>query len=158
MQKPKRIRPNATAAPPTLATVTPAICGLVRTGFVAAAAAATAEDDVAAATEVVDELVEDVDVVAGIVFRPTPSDAAFVVREDSIEEVDLGECEVNTVSVAFTVVVPNAALDALGKIDLEGELWKRLLPPERVVLASSVEDGTIGTVAVSVGCVLGLAP
>ena len=62
-QKPKRIRPNATAAPPTLATVTPAICGLVRTGFVAAAAAATAEDDVAAATELVDELVEDVVVV-----------------------------------------------------------------------------------------------
>ena len=106
------------AAPPTLATVTPAICGLVRTGFVAAAAAA-AEDDVAAATELVDELVEDVDVVIGTVFSPTPSDAAFVVREDSIEEVDLGKCEVDTLVVAITVFVRNAALDALGKIDLE---------------------------------------
>ena len=152
------MRPKATAAPPTLATVTPAICGLVRTGFVAAAAAATAEDDVAAATELVDELVEDVDVVVGIVFSPTPSDAAFVVREDSIEEVDLGKCDDDTVAVAVTVFVPNAALDAPGKIDLEEELWKRLLPPERVVLAPTVVDGTIDKVAVSVECVLGLAP
>ena len=152
------MRPNATAAPPTLATVTPAICGLVRTGFVAAAAATTAEDDVAAAIELVDELVEDVDIVVGIVFIPTPSDAAFVVREDSIKEVDLGKCDVDAVAVAFTVFVPNAALDALGKLDLEGEMWDRLLPPEGVVLALIVVDGTIGKVAVSVECVLGLAP
>ena len=135
---------------------------MVRTGFVAAAAAATAEDDVAAATELVDELVdelvEDVDFVIGIVFSPTPSDAAFVVREESIEEVDLGKCEVDTVAVAVTVFVPNAALDALGKIDLEEELWERLLLPEGVVLATTVVDGTVGTVAVSVECVLGLAP
>ena len=44
------------AAAPTLATVTPAICGFVRTGFAAAAAdAATTEDDVAATMELVME-------------------------------------------------------------------------------------------------------
>ena len=68
------------AAAATLATATPAICGFVRTGFAATAGAATVEDEVAAATE----LVEDVDidvvvVVVGVVFNPTPPDAAFVV-------------------------------------------------------------------------------
>ena len=63
------------AATPTPATVTPAICGLVRTGL---AGTATAEEELAAANE----LAEDVDVVVGgILFDSTPLDAAFVVRE-----------------------------------------------------------------------------
>lgn len=69
------------AAAPTLATVTPAIWGFVRTGF--AAAAARAEDEVAAEAELVEDVDvdvnADVDVVRGVAISPTPPDAAFVV-------------------------------------------------------------------------------
>lgn len=103
------------AAAPTPATVTPAIWGFVRTGFAAAATTGTAEDEVAAAAE----LVEDVDAIVGVPFNPTPPDAAFVVRAWSKEDEDLEKGENDPVAVAITVLVPNAALDAPGKIDGE---------------------------------------
>ncbi len=104
------------AAAPIPATVTPAIWGFVRIGFAAAAATTgTAEDEVAAAAE----LVEDVDAIVGVPFNPTPPDAAFVVRAWSKEDEDLEKGEDDPVAVAITASVPNAALDAPGKIDGE---------------------------------------
>lgn len=83
----------------------------------AAAAAATAEDEAEATAELVG-----VDVVVGAVLNPVPPDADVVVRARSIEDADLGKIDDDLVAVVITVWVRNAALDAVGKIDLESEL------------------------------------
>ena len=151
---------------PTPATVTPAIWGFVRTGFAAATGAATTKDEVAAAME----LVKEVDVVGivgviglvGVVYSPTPPDAAFVVRAQSKQDVDLGEDAGDpvavTIAVVITVRVLNATLDALEKMDLELGFEEILLLLIKVALTPPVADVTVVVVAVSVGCVFGLAP
>ena len=144
------------AAAPTLATVTPAIWGLVRTGFATAAAAATAEDEVVVAAAA--ELVQDVDDVVEVAFSPTPPDAAFVVGAWSKEDTDLGKAERDPVAVAITVLVPNAALDATGKVGPEKGWEERLLLLVGVVRTPSVADSKFEEAAVSVECVFGLAP
>ena len=154
------------AAAPTVATVTPAIWGFVRTGFAAAAGTATTEDEVAAATE----LVEDFDIVSvvgvmtvvGVVYSPTPPDAAFVVWVQSEQDVELSEVVGDPVTVAIvvvnTVLVLNATLDALETIEPKLKFEETLLLLVGVTLTSPVADVTIVEVAVSVECVFGLAP
>ena len=154
------------AAAPTLATVTPAICGFVRTGFAAAAGAATAEDDVAALME----LVKDFDVVGvmwvtgavGEIYNPTPPDDAFVVRAQSKQELDLGKVADDAVAVTIAVVIVvrvlNATLDALEMMDFESELEETLVLLVGIALTPPVSDVMMVVVAVSVECVFDLAP
>ena len=154
------------AAAPTLATVTPAICGFVRTGFAAATGAATAEDDVAATVE----LVKDFDVVGivwvtgvvGEIYSPTLPDDAFVVRAQSKQDRDLGEDVGDAVAVTIAVVIAvrvlNATLDALEMMDFESELEETLVLLVGIALTPPVSDVTMVVVAVSVECVFDLAP
>ena len=158
------------AVPPTLATVTPAICGFVRTGFAAAAGAATAEDEVAAAVE----LVEEPDVVGvvwvtgvvGEIYRLTPPDDAFVVRVQSKQDCDLGKEAGDSVAVTIavatavviTVRVLDATLDALEMMDFESEFEGNFMLLVGVALTPPVSDVMMVVVAVSVECVFDLAP
>ena len=115
------------AAAPTLATVTPATCGFVRTGLAAAAGVATAEDDVAATKELGKESdVVGVVWVAGVVgeiYSPTPPDDAVVVRAQSKQDFGLGNDADDVVAVTTAVVIAvrvlNATLDALEMMDFE---------------------------------------
>ena len=154
------------AAAPTPATVTPAIWGFVRTGFAAAPGAATAEEDVAAATELVNKF----DVVGllwvtgvvGEIYGITPPDDAFVVRAQSKHDVDLGKDAGDAVAVTIAVVIAvrflNATLDALEMMDFESEFEEDLELLVGVALAPPVSDLTIVVVAVSVESVFDLAP
>ena len=158
------------AVAPTLATVTPAICGFVRTGFAAAAGAATAEDEVAAAVELVEESdvvgVVWVTGVVGEIYRLTPPDDAFVVRVQSKQDVDLGKEASDSVAVTIAVVIVvviivrvlNATLDALGMMDFESEFEENLMLLVGVALTPPVSDVMMVVVAVSVECVFDLAP
>ena len=159
------------AVAPTLATVTPAICGFVRTGFAAAAGAATAEDEVAAAVELVEESdvvgVVWVTGVVGTIYRLTPPDDAFVVRVQSKQDVvDLGKEASDSVAVTIAVVIVvviivrvlNATLDALEMMDFESEFEENLMLLVGVALTPPVSDVMMVVVAVSVECVFDLAP
>ena len=156
------------AVAPTLATVTPAIWGFVRTGFAAAAGAATADDDVAATMELVKEFgvvgVVWVTGVVGELYSPTPPDDTFVVRAQSKQDFDLGKVAGDAVAVTTAVVIAvviavrvlNATLDALETIEFEFD--ENLVLLVGVALTSPVSDVTMVVVAVSVECVFDLAP
>ena len=154
------------AAAPTPATVTPAICGFVRTGFAAAAGAAAAEEEVAAATELVKEFdvvgVVWVTVVVGEIYSPTPLDDAFVVRAQSKQDFDVfkdaGDPVAVIIAVVKTVRVLNATLDALEMMDFESEFEENVMLLVGVALTPPISDVTIVVVAVSVECVFDLAP
>ena len=154
------------AAAPTPATVTPAICGFVRTGFAAAAGAATAEDEVAAVTELVKEFdvvgVVGVTEVMGEIYSPTLPDDAFVVRAQSKQDFDVvkdaGDSVAVTIAVVITVRVLNATLDALEMMDSESEFEENLMLLVGVALTPPVSDVTMVVVAVSVECVFDFAP
>ena len=150
------------AAAPTLATVTPAICGFVRTGFAAAAGAATVEDEVAAAMELVEEFdavgVVWVTGVVGGIYSPTLLDDAFVVRVSSDLVKDVGDPVAVTIAVVITVRVLNATLDALEMMDFGSEFEINFMLLVGVALTPPVSDVTMVVVAVSVECVFDLAP